>query len=53
MFIYQEKKTENASIRFEQSIIHKEYLEHLFNKFSYLCKDDATIKTAKRKKILY
>nr|UYR50951.1 hypothetical protein [Morchella crassipes] len=28
------KNTENASLRFEQSIIHKDYLEHLFNKFS-------------------
>lgn len=30
------KNTENASLRFEQSIINKDYLEHLFNKFSYL-----------------
>ena len=25
------KNTENASLRFEQSIIHKEYLKHLFD----------------------
>ena len=30
------KNTENAYLRFEQSIIHKDYLEHLYNKFSYL-----------------
>lgn len=30
------KNNENASIRFEQSIIHREYLEHLFERFKYL-----------------
>nr|QBM09623.1 hypothetical protein [Dactylella sp.] len=45
------KNTENASIRFEQSIIHKEYLEHLFDIFKYLCKDGATVKSAERKKL--
>ncbi len=43
------KNNENASIRFEQSIIHKEYIEHLFEKFSYLCTANASIKTAERK----
>lgn len=45
------KNTENAYIRFEQSIIHKDYLEHLFDKFKYLCKDGATVKSAERKKL--
>lgn len=43
------KNNENASIRFEQSIIHKEYIEHLFEKFSYLCTTSTSIKTAERK----
>lgn len=30
------KNNENAFIRFEQSIIHKEYIEHLFDRFKYL-----------------
>lgn len=44
------KNNENASLRFEQSIIHKEYLEHLFDKFKYLCTDSASIKTIERKR---
>lgn len=44
------KNTENASLRFEQSIIHKSYLEHLFDKFSYLGTKSCLIKTATRKK---
>ena len=28
------KNSENASLRFEQSIIHKDYLKHLFDIFS-------------------
>ena len=36
-------------MRFEQSIIHKEYLEHLFEKFKYLCTTSASVKTAERK----
>jgi len=43
------KNTENASLRFEQSIIHKEYLEHLFEKFSYLGTKNVSIKVANRK----
>lgn len=43
------KNNENALMRFEQSIIHKEYLEHLFEKFKYLCTASASIKTAERK----
>lgn len=43
------KNNENAYMRFEQSIIHKEYLEHLFEKFKYLCTAGASIKTAERK----
>ena len=43
------KNNENASLRFEQSIIHKEYLEHLFDKFKYLCTSSASVKTAERK----
>lgn len=30
------KNTGNASLRFEQSIIHEQYLNHLFAKFNYL-----------------
>ena len=48
LFIYR-KNNENAYLRFEQSIIHKEYLEHLFDKFKYLCTASASIKTAARK----
>lgn len=44
------KNSENAYIRFEQSIIHKEYLEHLFYRFKYLVTKTATIKVTKRKK---
>ena len=49
-FFFQEKNSENAYIRFEQSIIHKEYLEHLFERFKYLVTKTATIKVTKRKK---
>jgi hypothetical protein len=40
---------ENASIKFEQSIIHKEYIEHLFGIFSYLCTKTAVLKRSDRK----
>jgi len=30
------KNSENAYLRFEQSIIHREYLLHIFDKFKYL-----------------
>lgn len=43
------KNNENASMRFEQSVIHQEYLEHLFEKFKYLCTKNASVKIAKRK----
>ena len=43
------KNNENASIRFEQSIIHREYLEYLFERFKYLCTATASLKTAERK----
>lgn len=36
-------------MRFEQSIIHKEYLEHIFDKFSYLGTKNVSIKLANRK----
>lgn len=36
-------------MRFEQSIIHKEYLEHIFDKFSYLGTKNVSIKLADRK----
>ena len=36
-------------MRFEQSIIHKEYIEHLFERFKYLCTATASLKTAERK----
>lgn len=48
IFIYR-KNTENALMRFEQSIIHKEYLEHLFERFRYLCTSNASVKTCERK----
>jgi hypothetical protein len=41
--------SENAFLRFEQSIIHKEYLVHLFEKFKYLCTVNASVKVANRK----
>jgi hypothetical protein len=43
------KNYENASLRFEQSIVHKEYLEHLFEKFKYLGTKNVSIKVANRK----
>ena len=43
------KNSENAFIRFEQSIIHREYIEHLFERFKYLCTATASLKTAERK----
>lgn len=42
------KNTENAYIRFEQSILHKQYLEHLFDKFKYLCTINASTKIIER-----
>lgn len=39
----------NASLRFEQSIIHEQYLNHLFAKFNYLCTASASVKRAVRK----
>ena len=44
------KNSENAYMRFEQSIIHREYIEHLFERFKYLCTATASLKTAERKK---
>jgi hypothetical protein len=43
------KNTENAFLRFEQSIIHEQYLNHLFEKFNYLCTSSASVKRAARK----
>lgn len=43
------KNNENAYLRFEQSIIHRKYLEHLFERFKYLCTPNASVKTAERK----
>jgi hypothetical protein len=43
------KNTENALLRFEQSIIHELYLNHLFVKFNYLCTPSASVKRAVRK----
>lgn len=43
------KNSENAYLRFEQSIIHKEYIEHLFERFSYLSTKTVTIKIVDRK----
>ena len=43
------KNTENASLRFEQSTAHKEYLEHLFDKFNYLGTSNVAIRVADRK----
>ena len=43
------KNSENAFIRFEQSIIHREYIEHLFERFKYLGTVNVSLKTAERK----
>lgn len=43
------KNNENALMKFEQSIIHREYLEHLFDRFKYLCTPHAGVKTVERK----
>lgn len=43
------KNSENAFLRFEQSNIHREYLEHLFEKFKYLGTVNVSIKVANRK----
>jgi len=43
------KNTENAYLRFEQSIINRTYLEHLFNIFSYLGTKSVSVKIAERK----
>ena len=48
MFISR-KKNENAFLRFEQSILHREYIEHLFERFKYLCTSNASVKNAERK----
>jgi hypothetical protein len=48
LFIYR-KNSENAYMRFEQSIIHKDYLVHLFDKFRYLGTENVSIKVANRK----
>ena len=45
--IYQEKILK--ILRFEQSVIHKDYLKHLFNKFSNLGTSTVSIKVAARK----
>ena len=42
-------RTENSSIRFEQLIIHKEYLKHLYDKLKYLCTENAQVKFVNRK----
>ena len=36
-------------MRFEQSIIHREYIVHLFERFKYLCTAKASLKTVERK----
>jgi hypothetical protein len=43
------KNTENAYLRFEQSIINRDYLEHLFSIFSYLGTKSVSVKIAERK----
>jgi hypothetical protein len=43
------KNSENALLKFEQSVIHKDYLKHLFDKFSYLGTSTVSIKVAIRK----
>ena len=43
------KNTENALLKFEQSIIHKEYLYHLFDLFKYLCTAISSVKETRRK----
>lgn len=43
------KNTENAYLRFEQSIINRGYLEHLFSIFSYLGTKSVSVKIAERK----
>lgn len=43
------KNNENAFMRFEQSIIHREYIEHLFERFKYLGTANVSLKTAERK----
>lgn len=43
------KNPENAFMRFEQSIIHREYIEHLFERFKYLGTVNVSLKTAERK----
>lgn len=44
------KNSENAYIRFEQSIIHRGYLEHIFDRFKYLGTKSISIKQVIRKK---
>lgn len=41
-------KNENARMKFEQGMIHEEYLTHLFNIFKYLCTESTDIKVTKR-----
>ena len=41
-------QTENARLKFEQSVIHEEYLKHLFEIFQYLCTENAIIKNTTR-----
>jgi hypothetical protein len=43
------KNSENAYLRFEQSIIHREYLLHIFDKFKYLGTKNVSVKVADRK----
>lgn len=47
------KNSENASIRFEQAaqptVINKDYLKHLFDRFSYLGTSTVSVKVAARK----
>jgi len=39
------KNSENALLKFEQSTVNKDYLEHLFNIFSYLCTESTVVRT--------
>jgi len=49
MLISREKNYANAYLRFEQSILHKEYLEHIFNIFKYLGTKSVSVKLVDRK----
>jgi len=49
LYLFHRKKNENAYMRFEQSIVHREYLEHLFERFKYLGTAYVCIRTIERK----